>query len=392
MINPKSAPCDQIENNVPQNHKLTKSQKLIINLTLLLFVIGICFTIGVAVIRILYKDKIVLFPRYHTDTVYGEYQIRRLRPKSVFWHTSMDGSWKFTTNAQGFRDYRNFKYEKSPNTLRILSLGDSHTLGFEVKQENTFSAVIERYLNNYIKHNGIKAETQVINAGVSGFSTAEELVFLENEGIKYKPDFVILAYFVNDLEDNIKSDLFQLKDGNLIVKNKKHIPGVRILNKINKFSPLRWLSENSYLYSILLNFVWDSSKRLLYSKKIGELTTKFAVQKGEANEYEIALTQRLLERMYKFCQNNGIRLVVLDIPQVDKDSFKTSIPPQLNEIIKDNSDIFIPSDKSLNDVHGITKIFVPRGHRHISEFTHSQLGIAVAEEILSYQHNFSTSK
>ena len=132
------------------------------------------------------------------------------------------------------------------------------------------------------------------------------------------------------------------------------------MNKINKFSPLRWLSENSYLYSILLNSVWDSSKRLLYSKKIGKLTTKFAVQKGEANEYEIALTQRLLERMYKFCQNNGIRLVVLDIPQVDKDSFKTSIPPQLNEIIKDNSDIFIPSDKSLNDVHDITKIFVPR--------------------------------
>ena len=224
MINPKSTPCDQIENKVPQNHKLTKSQKLIINLTLLLFVIGICFTIGEAVIRILYKDKIVLFPRYHTDTVYGEYQIRRLRPKSVFWHTSMDGSWKFTTNAQGFRDYRNFKYEKSPNTLRILSLGDSHTLGFEVKQENTFSAVIERYLNNYIKHNGIKAETEVINAGVSGFSTAEELVFLENEGIKYKPDFVILAYFVNDLEDNIKSDLFQLKDGNLIVKTKNIFP------------------------------------------------------------------------------------------------------------------------------------------------------------------------
>lgn len=375
-----------------QDQRFNRLRKLLTNLILLFIVMIVCLFIGEAVTRILYKSKIVLFPRYHTDAVYGEYQIRRLRPNSVFWHTSMDGSWKFTTNAQGFRDYRNFKYEKPPNTLRILSLGDSHTQGFEVRQEYTFSAVIERYLNDYMKHNGIKAETEVINAGVSGFSTAEELVFLENEGIKYKPDFVILAFFANDSEDNIKSDLFQLKDGNLIVKNKKHIPGVRILNKINRFAPLRWLSENSYLYSILLNSVWDSSKRLLYSKKVSELTTEFAVQKREANEYEVALTQRLLERMYKFCQKNGIRLVVLDIPQVDKDSFKSSMPTLLNEIVKDNSNIFIPSDKSLNDVYDVTKIFVPHGHRHISEMTHSQLGIAVAKEILSYQHNFSTSK
>ncbi|MDN3513878.1 MAG: SGNH/GDSL hydrolase family protein [Candidatus Brocadia sp.] len=392
MSDPKSTPCDQIENTVLQNHKLSKSQKLIINLTLLLFIVGSCFTIGEAIIRVLYKDKIVLFPRYHTDAVYGEYQIRRLRPNSVFWHTSVDGSWKFTTNAQGFRDNRDFKYEKPPNTLRILSLGDSHTQGFEVKQECTFSAVTERYLNDYMKHNGFNAETEVINTGVSGFSTAEELVFLENEGIKYKPDFVILAFSANDFEDNIKSDLFCLKEDNLVVKSKKHVPGVRILNKINRFAVLRQLSENSYLYSLVLNSVWDYSKHLLYSKKVGELTTEFVIQKGEANEYEITLTQRLLERMYKFCKDNGIRLIILDIPQVDKEGFKSSIPPQLNEIVKDNCDTFVSNDKSLNDVHDVTKIFVPHGHRHISEFTHLQLGIAVSKEILSYYDNFSISK
>lgn len=83
MYDSKSATYDQIE------HKLNKSQKLIINLILLLLAIGICFAIGEAIIRVLYKDKIVLFPRYHTDAIYGEYQIRRLRPNSVFWHTSI---------------------------------------------------------------------------------------------------------------------------------------------------------------------------------------------------------------------------------------------------------------------------------------------------------------
>lgn len=123
-----------------------------------------------------------------------------------------------------------------------------------------------------------------MNTGVSGFSTAEELVSLENEGIKYKPDFVVLAFYSNDIKDNIKSNLFELKEGDLVVRNKKHIPGIEILNKINRFALLRWLSENSYLYSIVLNSVWDYSKRLLYSKKACELMTEFTVQKGEIKQ------------------------------------------------------------------------------------------------------------
>lgn len=374
------------------NRKLSKLKKLLINLILLLIAVVISLAAGEAIIRMLYKDKIVLYPRYHTDAFYGEYQIRRLRPNSEFWHTSVDGSWKFITNAQGFRDKRNFKYEKPPNTLRILSLGDSHTQGFEVRQEHTFSSVIEKYINNYIRQNGITAETEVINAGIVGFSTAEELVFLENEGVKYKPDFVILAFSGNDFDDNVKCDLFQLNnDGDLVVKSKKHVPGVKILNMINSFALLRWASENSYLYSFLLNSVWDSSKQLLYSKKVKELTTEYAIQKGDVNEYEIALTQRLVERMYKFCQNNGIRLIVLDVPVVDNDRFKPSIPPRLDTVITANSDIFIRSDVVLNEVCGVTEIFVPHGHRHISEVTHLHFGIAIAKEILSH-YNISKSE
>jgi lysophospholipase L1-like esterase len=103
--------------------------------------------------------------------------------------TTIDGSWKCVTNSRGFRNTREFDYGKPANTLRVLSVGDSHTQGYEVRQEFTFSAVLERFLS----HRGKKAE--VINTGVSGFSNAEELVFLENEGIKYNPDVVVLGFF-----------------------------------------------------------------------------------------------------------------------------------------------------------------------------------------------------
>ena len=44
--------------------------------------------------------------------------------------------------------------EKRPDIVRILSLGDSHTLGFEVNQDQTYSAVCEQFLNG----EGLKAE------------------------------------------------------------------------------------------------------------------------------------------------------------------------------------------------------------------------------------------
>ncbi|HVJ12595.1 MAG TPA: hypothetical protein VNC62_13585, partial [Burkholderiales bacterium] len=134
---------------------------------------AIAVALGEVVVRAVFKDDTVMFPRYHTDYRYGEYTLRGIRPNAEFRHTSVDGSWKFVTNSHGLRDVREFPYEKPAGTLRVLALGDSHTQGYEVRQDATYSAVLERALIA----NGFKAE--VLNAGVSGFSTAEELAYLE---------------------------------------------------------------------------------------------------------------------------------------------------------------------------------------------------------------------
>ena len=58
---------------------------------------------------------------------------------------------------------------------------------------------------------------EVLNTGVSGFSTAEELAYLENEGLRYSPDVIVVGFFANDYSDNARADLYRLVDGNLIV-------------------------------------------------------------------------------------------------------------------------------------------------------------------------------
>ena len=98
------------------------------------------------VVRFLYADTTVLFPRYHTDAQYGEFVIRRVHSNATFKHTSVDGSWQFVTNDKGFRNKINFPYKKPENIIRILSIGDSHTQGYEVRQDFTFSSIAEKYL------------------------------------------------------------------------------------------------------------------------------------------------------------------------------------------------------------------------------------------------------
>ena len=82
-------------------------------------IILLCFTIAIyigpgEIVVWGPAGDIFLAPRFHTEAAYGDFVLRRMRPNSVFWHTSRDGSWKFVTNFQGFRDTED--YDRPPST------------------------------------------------------------------------------------------------------------------------------------------------------------------------------------------------------------------------------------------------------------------------------------
>lgn len=339
----------------------------------------VAFVLGEVAVRALYKDQTVMFPRYHTGYRYGEYTLRGIRPGSTFWHTSVDGSWKFATNSKGMRDTREFSYEKPAGTLRVLALGDSHTQGYEVRQDATFSAVLERYL---AKH-GRRAE--VINAGVSGFSTAEELLYLENEGYKYQPDVVVLGFFANDFEDNLKAGLFKLDADKLVPLKREHIPGVKIQNAIYSVPGVPWLSENSYAYSLVFNGVWVHFKTALAerSRKSNgpadspELEYAVATRTGHST-YETGLAAALLQRMSEYCKARGIRLIVVDIPQPrGRYEMAESVPAGMLREVE-----LVDSRALLGGLDGAAEVHVAHGHRHISELTHTLIGVELGKRIL----------
>lgn len=334
--------------------------------------------------RLILGRSVVLFPRFHTDATYGPYHLRRLEPSTTFQHTSADGTWIFKTNAQGFRDDRDYAYEKPQGIRRVLCLGDSQTQGFEAHQDRIFPNILERRLQR------LGHQVEVLNTGISGFGTAEELAFFENEGLRYKPDVVVLAWYINDFDDNEKSGLFRLQDGVLMEDKFDHAPGVNAIRMVNQIPMLQWASEHSYFYSALFNRVWETRKLLLSKQQNAsmrdEMTTRVAHQGANISSYQLDLSAQLVARLYAVCKSRGIKLLILDIPWLPEDNsgFGSSLPPNLAAKFTETSDALLGAKEVLGPYVGITDIFVPHGQHHISETSHLMLGMKAAEKISSW--------
>lgn len=324
-------------------------------------------------IRIIYGAQIVLFPRNHAAVQYGEYTIRRTIPNIEFWHQSKAGRWLFKINSNGFRDTVDYTYEKTDGVYRILVLGDSMAAGFEVAQSETFC----EKLKDSLRRRNVHAE--VLNTGVSGFGTAEELVFLENEGLKYDPDMVVVAFYLNDYLDNLRSSLYRLKDGEIIPNSKVYAPGVGAIAVTHRILGLKWLSENSYLYSLALNGIWNFAKRK--SQKAAGL--EFAVPVGEVNAIQVEFAIALLDRIATQCRTRGVSSTLVDIPaRVGASGFKSSFKRDLLARAKRAFTFVIESKTFLADRNPRELLHVPFGQNHISAFTHQRVADALAEVVL----------
>lgn len=106
-------------------------------------------------------------------------------------------------NRDGLRD-RDHPRAKPAGTLRIAVLGDSYTEAIEVPVEQTFWSVLADDLNRAAAVRGRRVE--VLNFGVRGYGTAQELLTLRCCVWDYSPDVVLLAFYSgNDVTDNSRS-------------------------------------------------------------------------------------------------------------------------------------------------------------------------------------------
>lgn len=101
-------------------------------------------------------------------------------------------------NRVGFRG-PDRPFEKPEGVRRIAVVGDSFVAAVSVEEEETMVCRLEAMLNR--SHPGVRWE--VLNFGVSGSGTGQELLLYQRLVHRFEPDVVLCAFFVgNDLSDN----------------------------------------------------------------------------------------------------------------------------------------------------------------------------------------------
>jgi lysophospholipase L1-like esterase len=111
---------------------------------------------------------------------------------------------QFTTNRWGYRG-KEFTVEKSPDTFRMVALGESTTLCMEVSDEDTWPAQLERALQQdrgFLRRRNIR-RVEMINAAVSGGRTREGMMRLEEEVRRLTPDLLLVAFTWNDFTNGM---------------------------------------------------------------------------------------------------------------------------------------------------------------------------------------------
>jgi lysophospholipase L1-like esterase len=118
------------------------------------------------------------------------------RPGAADLYVKLGCRQEIDINSRGLRE-REIPYEREAGVHRILVVGDSQVVGFEVAQDETFTRVAERALR------GAGHRVEIINGGFRGYGTDQVLLFLREEGLEYRPDLVLYHWGLNDPQDNM---------------------------------------------------------------------------------------------------------------------------------------------------------------------------------------------
>lgn len=100
-------------------------------------------------------------------------------------------------NSRGWRD-KERTLDNPDGAYRIVVLGDSNTFGYIVPAEQVYTRVLEERL----RAEGINAE--VINIALPAWGTDQAFEALRLEGMRYRPDLVIMQFTWNDVDEILR--------------------------------------------------------------------------------------------------------------------------------------------------------------------------------------------
>ena len=232
-------------------------------------------------------------------------------------------------NRWGFRE-RDFEPIKPSNIYRIAAVGDSLTFGQGISEKDRFSNLLEDKLNQ----NSGRRKFQVLNFGMPGAETSDEIGILTRAVLINKPDFILLQWYINDVNS---------------VDDKRHMPHTTTIipGKLRRNSVLFYLAHRELSQAqVRLNMVENSQQYTL--DHFGDPNSRSSLNATESMDTFVKICRDahiplgivlfsdtyfdpsskldfLLERMVAYCKEKGIPYV---------DTRKVLLPMQGNPALR----------------------------------------------------------
>lgn len=206
-------------------------------------------------------------------------------------------------NAQGFRGLHDYSETKPEGVRRVLALGDSFVFGFGVRDEETFSAVLEKKY----------PDLEVINAGVAGYGLDQIFLTFPILGKTFKPDSVLIGIFPEDFwratraftDTGHAKPYFSLSSEGRLTLNQVPVPQPFTLTtgqypQVIEYGAL----ENFLRQSVLYRFV---KRAVIKTGKIVKLTDPNSTE-------EWILGRAILKQLVREIRNSGAEPLIVIIP------------------------------------------------------------------------------
>lgn len=242
-------------------------------------------------------------------------------------------------NSDGLRD-REYPVSRG-NEYRIIFLGDSLTFGWGVEEEDTFDYILEEELSKL-------HPTEIINFGTGNYNTEQEVNLFIEKGLEYKPDKVVLFYFINDAEVTpVKSGLWFLG--------------------YSEFISFYW----SRINSMMNNYFPSKSFKDYYSALYEE------DQEGWIN------AKKALLQLKEICRENGIQLQVVLLPELHdtKNQIFGGVYNQVSFFLEQNDIDHVNLAGLFKDQEDEMELWVSYDDAHPNDLAHRKIAEAIKEFI-----------
>ncbi|MBK47446.1 MAG: hypothetical protein CMI94_00265 [Pelagibacteraceae bacterium] len=228
------------------------------------------------------------------------------------------------TNSQGFGSSGEFQYfykKKKPDDIyRVVILGGSTVFGDGA--ESIKDNLPSKLKNEFIENQDIKQKIEIINAGVGGYDSGQEFMYLYTELLSFKPDLVLVYNGWNDQLNAVQkisklgSEVYNNQDWIDYYYKPSHLNIKKISNQSFTFFGSTKIFLNSSIVS-LRRFFEGSSTFYLFKKFytfFGKKETKENFLPNDVIDFDSYISKyykKNIETMIQLSNSNNFKIAIL---------------------------------------------------------------------------------